>query len=112
MQQKFSGLVWVLIISFLMIPGCATPPETSLAPEEHALPKNIILFIGDGMGVSHITAAKIVKGDLNLERFNVVGLLTTHSQDALVTDSAAAGPRGEARDPTGTTGPWSRSSTS
>ena len=25
-------------------------------------PKNIILFIGDGMGVAHITAGKIAKG--------------------------------------------------
>ncbi|MFH1974537.1 MAG: alkaline phosphatase [Pseudomonadota bacterium] len=58
---------------------------------EIATPKNIILFIGDGMGVSQITAAKIVKGNLNIDRFKVVGLLTTHSHNDLVTDSAAAG---------------------
>lgn len=56
-----------------------------------AVPKNVILFIGDGMGVSHITAGKTVKGVLNLERFKTLGLLTTHSQNAFVTDSAAAG---------------------
>jgi alkaline phosphatase len=56
-----------------------------------ATPKNIILFIGDGMGVSQITAGKIVKGPLNIERFKIVGLLTTYSQNRLVTDSAAAG---------------------
>ncbi|WP_198265712.1 alkaline phosphatase [sulfur-oxidizing endosymbiont of Gigantopelta aegis] len=54
-------------------------------------PKNIIIFIGDGMGIAHISAGKIVKGQLNLEQFKHIGLLTTHSQDALVTDSAAAG---------------------
>ncbi|MCP4262621.1 MAG: alkaline phosphatase, partial [Planctomycetes bacterium] len=30
-------------------------------------------------------------GNLNLERLKVTGLLTTHSQSALVTDSAAGG---------------------
>ncbi len=58
---------------------------------ETAGPKNIVLFIGDGMGVSHITAGKIVKGNLNLEQFKILGLLTTHSLKILGTDSAAAG---------------------
>ena len=53
-------------------------------------PKNIIVFIGDGMGVAHITAGKIVQGKLNLERFSVMGLVTTHSENNLITDSAAA----------------------
>ena len=55
-----------------------------------SIPKNIILFIGDGMGVSHITAAKTVKGKLNLEEFKVTGLITTHCADRYVTDSGAA----------------------
>lgn len=54
-------------------------------------PKNIILLIGDGMGVSQVTAAKIVKGKLEMERLNVGGLLTTHAANTLYTDSAAAG---------------------
>lgn len=55
------------------------------------VPKNIILMIGDGMGVSQLTAGKIVKGTLNAERLTVGGLVTTFSANALVTDSAAAG---------------------
>lgn len=55
-----------------------------------ATPKNIILFIGDGMGLSQISAAKIVSGQLNVERFKHIGLLTTHSYSDLVTDSAAS----------------------
>ncbi|MCP3850438.1 MAG: alkaline phosphatase [Gammaproteobacteria bacterium] len=55
-----------------------------------SVPKNIILFIGDGMGIAHLTAGKIIKGSLNLEEFKHIGLLMTHSQDALVTDSAAS----------------------
>lgn len=54
------------------------------------LPKNIILFIGDGMGIAHITAAKTVQAKLNLERFKTLGLITTDAADNYITDSAAA----------------------
>jgi alkaline phosphatase len=56
-----------------------------------AAPKNIILFIGDGMGPAQVTAGKITKGMLEMERCPVTGLVTTWSADELVTDSAAAG---------------------
>lgn len=42
------------------------------------------------MGVGHITAGKIAQGTLNLERFPVTGMVTTHSENKLVTESAAA----------------------
>lgn len=56
-----------------------------------AAPKNIILFLGDGMGVSQVTAGKVAKGTLEVERCPVTALVTTWSTDNLVTDSAAAG---------------------
>lgn len=52
-------------------------------------PKNIIIMIGDGMGVSHITASRYVHGRSNFDRFKNLGLMTTHSRHSLVTDSAA-----------------------
>jgi alkaline phosphatase len=55
------------------------------------VPKNIILFIGDGMGPSQVTAGKIAKGTLAMERCPVTALVTTWSSDKLVTDSAASG---------------------
>lgn len=55
------------------------------------VPKNIILLIGDGMGVGQVSAAKTVKGTLAMEQFKTVGLLTTNSHNNYVTDSAAAG---------------------
>lgn len=55
------------------------------------IPKNIILFIGDGMGVSHVTASRVTVEQLNMARFKTMGLLSTHSLNAFVTDSAAAG---------------------
>ena len=53
-------------------------------------PKNIVLMIGDGMGVSQITAGLYSNGNkLNLERFPFIGLHKSYSGDNLVTDSAA-----------------------
>jgi len=84
-RNKANYITGFLLVAVLLL---GTIPTYAAASD---VPKNIILFIGDGMGVSHITAAKIVNGHLNMERFRVVGLLTTHSQTDLVTDSAAAG---------------------
>jgi len=54
--------------------------------------KNIILIIGDGMGVPQITAGMYkLKNQTALENFPIIGLSKTHSSNALVTDSAAAG---------------------
>ncbi|CAL1547829.1 unnamed protein product [Lymnaea stagnalis] len=65
------------------------------------LAKNIILFIGDGMGISTVTAARIRAGQLRgergeenllfFERFPHVSLIKTYSVDSQVTGSAAAG---------------------
>ncbi|GAK07943.1 alkaline phosphatase [Geomicrobium sp. JCM 19038] len=58
---------------------------------------NIILMIGDGMGTDQLTAASYTLGDgssygeLAVDQFPSIGLVRTHSNDHLVTDSAAAG---------------------
>lgn len=79
-KMLFSWPVFILL--FAIIPAYAA---------QQSIPKNIILLIGDGMGIAQITAGKIVKGQLNLEEFKQLGLLMTHSHNALITDSAAAG---------------------
>jgi len=88
MRLKLPGIYVVKIssISLLMMVWSLT-----VCALENAPPKNILLFIGDGMGITQISAAKIIKGTLNLDQFKVMGLLTTHSADDLITDSAAAG---------------------
>jgi alkaline phosphatase len=59
-------------------------------PPPSEKPKNIILMIGDGMGISQITAGLIANGNrLNLERFRHIGLIRTFAADKLITDSAA-----------------------
>ena len=53
-------------------------------------PKNIILLIGDGMGLSQVSAAIYYKnGTPNFERFSTIGLSKTSSNSDLITDSAA-----------------------
>jgi alkaline phosphatase len=59
-------------------------------PGENA-PKNIILLIGDGMGVAQVTAAKVAFGELEMERLPYGGLATTFPEGDFVTDSAASG---------------------
>ena len=68
-----------------------TPPPPTRA-------KNVILFIGDGMGISTITAARIYEGQLggesgeenslSFERFPQTALVKTYNTDAQVPDSA------------------------
>lgn len=53
---------------------------------------NIILMIGDGMGLSQISAGMYANDNSTaLEGFEYVGLSKTHSLNQLITDSAASG---------------------
>lgn len=62
----------------------------SQAQKKSKRPKNIILMVGDGMGVAQIYAGLTGNfGHLNLEEFPVVGFHKNQSSDAYVTDSAA-----------------------
>lgn len=55
-------------------------------------PKNVILMIGDGMGVAQIFAgATANKGKLYLNNFKHLGFSRTQSANRYVTDSAAGG---------------------
>lgn len=66
---------------------------TCLDPDYPGL-KNVILFIGDGMGPSQAAAGGIYRngspGTLAFEFFPVQGTMTTHSADNPITDSAAS----------------------
>lgn len=59
-----------------------TPPGTR--------PRNVVLMIGDGMGLTQITAALYANdNEIAFERMPVVGLHKSYSSDDLITDSAA-----------------------
>ena len=88
-----------------LLGGCTTSATgvervaVSSAPAPDApRAKNVILFIGDGMGISTITAARIYAGQkrgqsgeeyvLPFETFDHVALVKTYNTDAQVPDSA------------------------
>lgn len=53
-------------------------------------PKNVILMIGDGMGISQISSGMISNNwKLNLERCESIGMIKTYSASHLITESAA-----------------------
>lgn len=59
--------------------------------EDNKKVKNIILLIGDGMGVSQIYAGMIgSQKPLELEKFKNIGFSKTYSFNAFITDSGAA----------------------
>ena len=52
--------------------------------------KNVILMVGDGMGLTQISAGMYSNSNtLQLERFKNIGLHKSYSSDDLITDSAA-----------------------
>lgn len=52
-------------------------------------PKNIILLIGDGMGLSQVSISSISMKNDQFKKFRSIGLVNTCSADNLITDSAA-----------------------
>jgi alkaline phosphatase len=62
------------------------------APEADAEIRNIILMIGDGMGLEQVSCAWVLNhGKLNLDNMPVIGLSRTWCLDKLITDSGAGG---------------------
>jgi alkaline phosphatase len=63
--------------------------------DPHFKAENIIFMVADGMGLAHVTAARIFKNgpdgeSLHLETLPTVGYQRTHSASDSLTDSAAA----------------------
>ncbi len=91
-----------ILILFVLF-GCETKqvitPEPVHAPSstkevrtvQKQKPTNVILMIGDGMGLTQISAGMYSNDNSTaLERCKVIGLQKTHAFDNLVTDSAAS----------------------
>lgn len=72
--------------------------EAALKLASHGKAKNVILFVGDGMGISTLTAARILEGQLkgqtgeenylSFEKFPFSGLSKTYNTDQQTPDSA------------------------
>lgn len=93
--SRITGLAGVFLFAGF-VAGCAGQPAAS--PEPRA--RNVILFIGDGMGPSTVTAARIFAGQaeglageeyaLSFERFPHVALVKTYNSNQQVADSAGS----------------------
>ncbi len=88
----------LLIFTFLL--SCTPPQAITYQPtadrskiptvSDGAYAQNIILLIGDGMGLSQITAGMYANGNkLALEQFKKIGFHKNYAYDDLITDSAA-----------------------
>ncbi|HUX95546.1 MAG TPA: alkaline phosphatase [Bacteroidales bacterium] len=81
---------YLLLILLAVFTGC-TKTNSESGKTRHRV-KNIIIFIGDGMGVPQLYAGMTVNGTpFNLEKFPYSGLSKTYSADNYITDSAAGG---------------------
>ena len=72
----------------------STPHEVKIYTQEFKTekPKNIILMIGDGMGVAQVFAGITANGgSLFIDNFKHIGFSKTQSADNFITDSAAGG---------------------
>ena len=67
-------------------------PKALASVEQKA--KNIILLIGDGMSISQVSAYRLLKGGPNsrisVDSFPYSGIVLTHAENAVVTDSASS----------------------
>ncbi len=71
----------------------AIAPASSAVITSTVAPRNVILFIGDGMGAEQVRAAGMYQngsaGTLVMESFPYSSTMTTYSADSAITDSAA-----------------------
>jgi alkaline phosphatase len=101
-SEKFRLMSLTILIVFLMISCSVLGQKNVESSGDIKLPKNIILFIGDGMGLNQVQSAVYQKYGqtldekndpikLSFERFPVIGYVINFSANSLVTDSSAAG---------------------
>lgn len=95
--MKRIHLSLLVILSLIFVQCTSTTNQTAQTnqtaeTEAEPLVKNVILMIGDGMGVSQVYAGLTAnKGSLHLERSKFVGFSKTYSANNYITDSAAGG---------------------
>lgn len=80
-----------ITLAIFLISICLSCTSNEQVKQEPKV-KNIILMIGDGMGVTQIYAAYTANhGNLNLEKAQYIGLSKTYAADKYETDSGAGG---------------------
>ncbi|MAE09119.1 MAG: alkaline phosphatase [Bacteroidetes bacterium] len=88
--MKYIIKIYLLLIISVAIISCGEErTDDTVASKKHP---NVILLIGDGMGLSQLSAAFYYgKSESNFARFKEVGLIVTSSAIENITDSGAGG---------------------
>jgi alkaline phosphatase len=94
-KKKRSLLSIILTILLLSFFSWADGKDDRAKNDPYSKAKNIIFMVPDGMGLAHVTAARIFKNgpdgeNLHLETLPTIGYQRTHSASDSLTDSAAA----------------------
>jgi alkaline phosphatase len=93
MKKKIYSIFFLPLL-ILMLGSCEERASTE-ATEVSGSPNpvNVILLIGDGMGLAQVSTTVYFKqdGPSNFERFEFIGLINTSATNAKITDSAAGG---------------------
>ena len=76
-----------------LVTACSSDDDNNgTTPPVVQTPKNVLFFLGDGMGITTLTAARIYKvgedGSLTIDTLPETAFVHTYSNDAQVTDSA------------------------
>lgn len=80
----------LLVLLFVIVYSQAQ--SSGKSSKKSKQPKNIILLIGDGMGVAHVYSGYTAKGGLmNITGMPVTGFSVTYSASDYITDSGAGG---------------------
>lgn len=86
-------LLVVALLANILVAAAAGQGSRPVAPAPEGVAKNVILFIGDGMGHAHRQAAAFqaygIDGLLAMDRMPALGLSETSSSDNMITDSGA-----------------------
>lgn len=85
-----AGLSVRVVVSLAGLLAAATPAAAATPPRA----KYVIVMVGDGMGFSFVTAARLAKGGVDgpplaLETLDHFGYQRTYSSDGVIADSAA-----------------------
>lgn len=93
MKTRRLRYITFLLIAVIAI-GCSDSGQSSGDYGDYGDARNIILFIGDGMGAEQRKAARwVLLGDagiLSMDDITSAGYLVTRSANSVITDSAAA----------------------
>ena len=79
------------VLQYYATPNPYEIVDVTMPPVDNEV-RNVIIMIGDGMGLEQVSCAWVVnRGKLNLDNFPTVGLSRTYCTNELITDSGAGG---------------------